>query len=202
MPGSSNGRSDKRIRCVRQPRIIEDGARYHVTARANRKEMILDTSSMKELFLSVVKRAKMKYEFRLENFCIMGNHFHFIIQPSRGECLSAIMRWILSVFAMAFNKIKGFTGHVWGCRFFSRIIVNLRELVQVFEYIDDNPVKASQVKDRREWRWGGLWHHRTGCREIVETPEIWLRPHIFEHEQLLVVVSAFIQRKADEAGTL
>ena len=127
------------------------GARYHVTARANRKEMILDTSAMKELFLSVVKRAKLKYDFRIENFCIMGDHFHFVIRPGKGESLSAIMRWIMSVFAMAYNKIRGFTGHVWGCRFFSRIISGLRELVQVFEYIDENPVRASQVADRRDW---------------------------------------------------
>jgi len=43
---------------MRKPRELRTGARYHVTARANRKEMILDTSAMKELFLSVVKRAK------------------------------------------------------------------------------------------------------------------------------------------------
>ena len=152
---------------MRKPRQLEAGARYHVTARANRKEMILDTSAMKELFLSVIKRAKKKYDFRLENFCIMGNHFHFVIQPGRGESLSAIMRWILSVFAMAFNKIRGFTGHVWGSRFFSRIISGLRELMQVFEYIDENPVKASQVADRRDWRYGGLGHNREGCREFV-----------------------------------
>src|SRR5512145_89083 len=107
---------------MRRPRELQADARYHVTARANRKEMILDTSAMKELFLSVVKRAKEKYDFRLENFCIMGNHVHFLIQPGRGESLSAIMRWILSVFAMAYNKIRCMTGHVWGCRFFSRII--------------------------------------------------------------------------------
>jgi putative transposase len=107
---------------MRHARELKEGARYHVTARANRKGMILDTSAMKELFLSVVKRAKMKYDFRLENFCIMGNHFHFVIQPGRGESLSAIMRWIMSVFAMAYNKIRGLHRTRWGCRFFSRII--------------------------------------------------------------------------------
>jgi putative transposase len=171
---------------MRKPRELEEGARYHVTARANRKEMILDSSAMKGLFLSVVKRAKAKYDFRLENFCIMGNHFHFVIKPGRGENLSAIMQWILSVFAMMYNKIRGFTGHVWGCRFFSRIIASLWELLQVFEYVDDNPVKASQIEDRREWRWGGLWHNRTGCRELVEVPAEWLRPLMPEHDQLLL----------------
>jgi len=171
---------------MRKPRELLDGARYHVTARANRKEMILDASAMKELFLSVVKRAKAKYDFRLENFCLMGNHFHFVIRPGKGGSLSAIMRWILSVFAMAYNKIRGFTGHVWGCRFFSRIIASLRELLQAFEYIDDNPVKANLVADRREWLWGGLWHDRTGCRGVVEAPAAWLLPLIPEHWRLLL----------------
>jgi hypothetical protein len=40
-------------RSMRQPRKLEDGARYHVTARANRKEMISRYDAMKELFLSV-----------------------------------------------------------------------------------------------------------------------------------------------------
>ena len=157
-----------------------------MTARTNRKEMILDAGAMKELFLSVVKRAKAKYDFRLDNFCIMGNHFHFVIKPGQGESLSAIMRWILSVFAMAFNKIKGYTGHVWGGRFFSRIIASLRDLIEVIDYIDDNPVRASQVVDREEWHWGGLWHHRTGCRDVVEKLESWLQPLVPWHEQLLL----------------
>jgi putative transposase len=151
--------------------------------------MIFDSNTMKELFLSVVKRAKAKYDFRLENFCIMGNHFHFVIQPGNGESLSAIMQWILSVFAMAFNKIMGYTGHVWGDRFFSRIIASLRELLQVFEYIDDNPVKAGRVKDRRKWRWGGLWHNQTGRRDLVEEPASWLRALLPEHEQLKLIYS-------------
>jgi putative transposase len=171
---------------MRRPRVLQDGARYHVTTRANRQEMILDNGSIKELFLSVVKRAKAKYEFRIENFCIMGNHFHFIIQPINGESLSAIMQWILSVFAVAFNKVMGFTGHVWGCRFFSRIIASLRDLVDVFKYIDDNPVMASQVDDRRDWRYGGLWHDRVGCRDVVEEPPAWLVPLFPEHLQILL----------------
>jgi len=157
-----------------------------VTARANRKEMILDTGPMKELFLSVVLRAKKKYDFRIENFCIMGNHFHFVIQPRNGESLSDILRWILSVFAMAYNRITGLTGHVWGCRFFSRIIAKLRDLIEVFKYIDENPVRASQVEDRRQWRYGGLGHDRRGCREIVAGLPIWLALFFPDHALLLL----------------
>jgi len=159
---------------MRKPRELREGARYHVTARANRREMILDSGLSKELFLSVVKRAKRKFSFRIENFSIMGNHFHLVIAPGKGESLSAIMQWIMSVFAMAYNRIHGFTGHVWGERFFSRIIAGLRELIAIFEYIDENPVKANQVDNRRMWRHGGLWHTRTGNRDIVDKGPEWI----------------------------
>ncbi len=158
---------------MRKPRLLQDGARYHVTARANKKEMILEAATMKDLFLSVVKRAKLKYRFRIENFCIMGNHFHFIIQPARGVSLSAIMRWIMGVFAMAYNRSNNCTGHVWGARFFSRIIHGLLEFMQVFRYIDANPVKSGQVTDPWDWQYGGFRHDREGCTGIIEKRPEW-----------------------------
>ena len=160
---------------MRRPRELREGARYHVSARANRKEMILDYGDCKELFLSVLKRAKTKYSFRIENFTIMGNHFHLVIMPGKGESLSAVMQWIMSVFAMAFNRSHGYTGHVWGERFFSRIINSLRELVAIFEYIDENAVKARRVADRRDWRYCGLWHNHQGCREILDEAPQWMK---------------------------
>jgi putative transposase len=172
---------------MRKPRQLQEGARYHVTARANRKEMIFNPEPTKELFLGVVKRAKNKYRFRIENFCLMGNHFHFIIQPGKNESLSAIMQWILSVFAMAYNRMMNLTGHVWGARFFSRIITGLREFMQVFEYIDRNPMKVKQGADTKGWRYGGLWHDRVGCHEIMDENPAWLMLLFPEHAQRTIM---------------
>ena len=166
---------------MRKPRQLQDGARYHVTARVNRKEMILVNDSIKELFLKTVRRAKAKYGFRIENFCIMGNHIHFIIMPGAGESLSAIMQWILSVFAMSYNRLHNLWGHVWGSRFYSQIIPSFRDYIRAFDYIDANPVKAGCVGDRREWQYSGLWHHRRGLKGIVdELPELY-RQYIPDH---------------------
>ena len=159
---------------MRKPRQLQDDARYHVTARANRKEMIFDPDPVKELFLSVIKRAHRKYDFRIENFCVMGNHFHLIIQPRNGANLSAIMQWIMSVFAMAYNRRRGITGHVWGNRFFSRIIDSLNDFLKIFDYIDSNPVRANQVTDPWDWSHGGLAHARKGRRDIIEEPQEWI----------------------------
>jgi REP element-mobilizing transposase RayT len=85
---------------MRKARKVVQGAHYHVTARANRREFILNSPEMKELFLTVLKRAKGKYKFKLTTFCIMGNHIHFMMKPDENENLSRIMQWILAAFAV------------------------------------------------------------------------------------------------------
>lgn len=150
---------------------MQKGAVYHVTAKANRGEMILDEKGMKDLFLRVLARARGKYRFRVENFCVMGNHIHMMIRPGDGESLSRIMQWILGVFAIAFNRLHGYTGHVWGCRFFSRIMTGFQQFIKVFEYIDNNPVEANRVEIAMNWLHGGLWHHRHGIPGIVDELE-------------------------------
>jgi putative transposase len=87
--------------------------------------MIFHADAMKELFRVVLLEAKKKFRFHLHNFCILGNHFHLIIQPQARANLSAIMQWIMSVFAQRWNRHHGLRGHVWGERFFSRIIGSL-----------------------------------------------------------------------------
>ena len=139
---------------VRKPRVLVPGARYHVTARTNHQEMLFRPAATKQLFLSVVRRAKTKFAFRLENFCIMENHVHIIIQPLNGHSLSRILQWILGVFASAWNRSHQLTGHFWGARFFSKVIQNLSEYLQTFQYIDANPVTAGLAHRPVDWPFG------------------------------------------------
>ena len=152
---------------MRRNRILKPGATYHVTARANRQEMILHCDAMKELFLDTIMRAKKKYLFQVHNFCIMGNHIHLIIRHGEGESLSRIMQCILSVFARAWNRKHFTSGHVLGERFFSKIIGNAEEYRKTFVYVTENPVKAQLTGRIDKWEFGGLWHFIIGNREIL-----------------------------------
>ena len=124
---------------MRKNRKLLDGAEYHVTARINRGEKIFLAREDRDLFMGVLKRAKKKFNFSIKNFCIMGNHIHLLIKPGPGESLSKIMQWLLGVFAQLWNKKHGLSGHLWGDRFFSRIIMGIKDFLQVFLYIDNNP---------------------------------------------------------------
>jgi len=155
---------------MRKPRILIEGGMYHVVARANRQEYILSSDEIKAMFLDVVKRAKRKYRFTLQNFCVMSNHFHFLMTPGKGENLSKIMQWILSVFALRLNKRFSWRGHVWYDRFKSRIVDGLREFVHAFCYIAENPIRAGIVRFPWEYGYNGVRYLRNLDFEIMEEP--------------------------------
>ncbi|MBN2049607.1 MAG: transposase [Spirochaetales bacterium] len=147
------------------------GAEYHVTARANRQEFILESDHVKELFLHVLQRAKKKYDFKIRNFCIMSNHVHLMIRPGKKESLSKIMQWILSVFAIQFNKIYEIHGHVWYDRFRSTITEGYYQLLNTFLYIALNPVRAGLVQYCFEYTYNGIRFIQENVYELLEPPD-------------------------------
>lgn len=156
---------------MRKPRILVEDAWYHVTARANRGEMLFEEEAARDLFILFIDRAKKRYRFSIANFCVMGNHIHLLIQAGRGESLSAIMRWILGNFARAYNKKQGWTGHFWGERFHSRVLHGMRHIAIACNYIDQNPVKAGLVSHCRLWRHGGAGARFGSLAEkIIDAP--------------------------------
>lgn len=159
---------------MRKPRLLVDGAWYHVTVRANRQEMLLDRTEIRDLFLVYLARARKRHRFDVSNFCVMGNHVHVLLRPREGESLSSIMRWLLGCFARAYNRKRGWTGHFWGDRFHSRVINGIRDFAIAFGYIDENPVKAGLVSQPVDWRHSGAWHSLREGSRCLDPPPGWL----------------------------
>ncbi len=155
---------------MRQARLLKIGALYHVTARVNHKEKLLDRMNGRELFLAVLSRAKSKFRFTVQNFIVLDNHFHLLIRPGKGESLSRIMHWVMGVFAMRLNRLLGLWGHVWGDRFRSWIADDPGMRMRVFHYIEQNAVAAGLVKKPCEWRSSAAFHWKAGIHLIVGSP--------------------------------
>ena len=160
---------------MRKPRYIQEGATYHVTARTNRGEFILNTDEVKELFSRVVEDAKKIFEVELIQYTIMTNHVHLLIKPKGKTRLSKLMQWILGVFAIRFNKIFGLKGHVWYDRFKSKIITSFGQFVNTFHYISNNPVKAGLCSKAENYIWSGLYELKKGRLRLLDPPAAWLK---------------------------
>jgi putative transposase len=153
---------------MRRSRKLQEGAAYHVTSKIDHDDMILLDPRFKKLLLFFIKKAKLKFNFQLLDFCIMGNHVHLSIKPGKDGNLSQIMQWIKCNFAKAWNKANGRTGHVWGERFYSRIISGITDFLRVREYIAENPVKAGLVERAEAWVFGSLYHRLHRITSLVD----------------------------------
>ena len=100
----------------------------------------------------------------------MSNHVHLLIKPLKGENLSRIMQWILSVFAIYYNKINGLVGHVWLGRFGSKIIKSTKQLINAFKYVSENPVNAGLVNNAFEYKFNGIVFIKLKNFDVIEKP--------------------------------
>ena len=55
---------------------------YHVLNRANARLPIFKKEKDFEVFEKILEEAKDKYSMRVLAYCLMPNHWHFILQPS------------------------------------------------------------------------------------------------------------------------
>jgi putative transposase len=186
VPGTFFGRQVPVGGKMRKRREFVCGAVYHVTSRINNKMKIFDHDLGKKLMLMILKEAKEKFDFNLFNFCIMPNHIHLLIKANDGGNLSHIMCWIKTHFSKRWNGIHGETGHIWGNRYFARIINGSRDYLTVMDYIDQNPVKAGLISALGDWEESGAYHIRNNITTLVSFSE---SDHKHYLDQRLLLVS-------------
>ena len=79
---------------ARKLRVEFEGAAYHVMSRGDQRERIFVDDEDRRLFLATLGEACAKTEWQVHAFCLMGNHFHLVVETPRAN-LSAGMRWFL-----------------------------------------------------------------------------------------------------------
>jgi len=97
-------------------RIEFPGAVYHVTSRGDRREPIYRDDADRLCQLDVLAEALMRFDADVLTYCLMGNHYHLVVQTHAGQ-LSRLMRHLNGVYTQAFNRRHGRVGHLLQGRF-------------------------------------------------------------------------------------
>jgi len=153
---------------MRKKRVLIEGAFYHVTSRTNDKNHVFESKIGKKIMLLTLQNAKEKFKFILTNFCIMPTHIHLLIKPVKGTCLIKIMQWIKTNSAKRWNFIHGSIDHMWGERYYSRVIKDYKEYNNVMNYIDKNPVKEGYVLNPADWKESGAYYKAHDIEDFVD----------------------------------
>ena len=125
-------------------RIQFAGGLYHVTARGDRREPIFVDDQDRARLIEALAHAVDRFDAAVLAYCLMGNHYHFVLQTRQGN-LSRLMRHVNGVHAQAFNRRHGLVGHLFQGRFKAIHVDRTACLLEVYRYMELNPVRARIV---------------------------------------------------------
>jgi REP element-mobilizing transposase RayT len=140
----------------RAPDSLEPGKLYHVTNRGVDRGLIFASDRDRIVFLSLLAEACLASGVVCHAWCLMSNHFHFVVEDTRG-LLSQLMHHVQFCYARYFNdtRLPRRTGPLFESRFCAELIDSSDYFRDAVAYVLLNPLrtKAPMAATVDEYRW-------------------------------------------------
>jgi putative transposase len=104
-----------------------------------------------EALEGVIEEAFQREELPIFSYCVMSNHWHFVVRPQTKRQVTGFFRWLTNTHTMrwhAHHHTAG-TGHLYQGRFKSFPIEEDGHLLSVVRYVERNPLRANNSSDVR-----------------------------------------------------
>ena len=170
---------------LRVARHAPGGLIYHVLNRANGRLRLFKKEQDFLAFQEVLLWAHQRVPVRILDWCIMPNHWHFVLWPRRDGQLTAFMRWLTLTHAQRWKHAHAAVGHghLYQGRFKTFPIQRTERLLTVLRYVERNPLRAKLVRAAEDWPWGSCAVRLRLSHELyplladwpVERPHKWLQ---------------------------
>jgi putative transposase len=113
---------------------------YHVYNRGSEKRSIFQDERDYNKFLHRVKETSNKYAIDILCYCLMPNHFHFLIKQNTDISITTFMNALQLGHAKYFNTRYSRVGPLFQGRFKAKLIESESYLLQLSAYIHKNPI--------------------------------------------------------------
>src|ERR1039458_10229841 len=111
---------------------------FHVLNRGNHRQMLFRQPEEYAVFLQIVSQATAKFKVDLWGYCLMGNHWHLVVEVEAMGHLSRWMHWICNRHVRLVhreNRSLG-GGHIYQGRYKSFPIQDESYLYNVLLYVE------------------------------------------------------------------
>jgi putative transposase len=160
----------------RHPRIAPAGLVYHVLNRSVAKIKLFRTDKDFLVFQNLIAEAQRRHPIAILAYCIMSNHWHFIVHPNRDGQLTAFFRWLTHTHAMRWRVAHVGYGPLYQGRFKCFPIQEDQSLIRVCRYVERNPLSAQMVRRAENWKFSSLWVRRQGTDQQQAVLSDWPVP--------------------------
>ena len=162
--------------------IFVAGQYYHIYNRGAGRAKIFFKGDNYEYLLRLVRRYYQQYGAAIIAYCLMPNHYHFLLRQETDEPLSKFVNVLFNAYVQALNVQQGRTGTLFEGRFHHSCVEDWRYLSQLCKYIHRNPVKARLVSDPEDWHYSN-YREWIGLRDNGLIDKLFLQDHFPNPEQ-------------------
>ncbi len=169
----------------RRARVTPGGLVYHVRNWSVAGLPLFRKDADYAAFERIMIEAYARHPTRLLGWCLMRNHWHFVVWPREDGEVTAFFRWLAHTHAMRWRVAHGAVGrgHLYQGRFKSFPVQEDEHFYAVCRYVEHNALTAKVVQRAEDWRWGSLWARRQGAGPLrallsawpLARPRAWLR---------------------------
>ena len=131
--------------------LLPDGIYHAGTRGVDRCTVYVDDDDRRG-FLALLGSVVDDYDWHVHTLCLMTNHYHLVVETEQW-LLSLGMQRLNGRYAENFNLKFKRTGHLWGDRFWVRLVHDEEHLADVCAYVVNNPVRAGLVARAADWPW-------------------------------------------------
>jgi len=128
---------------------------YHIYNRGSNKENIFRKDENYRFLLQRVKKYTMRDHISTIAYCLMPNHYHFLLRQDSDIPISKFMQAIFNSYTKAFNRMFSRSGTLFEGRFKSVYVDSDEYLIHLCHYIHRNPINSSPplVKKIDNWEY-------------------------------------------------
>ncbi len=132
------------------------GQYYHIYNRGCNKEKIFYNDDNYYYLLKKMRASFKEYGANVIAYCLMPNHYHFLVQQLSETELSKWLRKIFVGYTQAINKQQNRSGTLFEGRP-KHIVIDKEEYMDhLMWYIHTNPVFAGLVRNPEEWKFSNF----------------------------------------------
>ena len=136
----------------RQARLDVPGALHHIMVRGINKSAIFEDDQDRHRFLERLGENVVEAKCSIYAWALMANHVHLLFKSGK-KGISAVMRKLLTWYAIYYNRRHKRTGHLFENRYKSILCDEDNYLLALIRYIHLNPLRVGLAKTLEELDW-------------------------------------------------
>jgi len=148
---------------------------FHVLNRGVGRMQLFSKEKDYAAFEGLLEETWESRPVRICAYCLMPNHWHFVLWPERDGDLAAFMQQLSTkhVRRWQLHRRKVGYGHVYQARYKSFPVEEEEYFYQVVRYVERNALRAALGERAEAWRWSSLWRRSSGTPEQKQLLSDW-----------------------------